>query len=184
MTVKCHGGGGTMWQTFRFDAQWRRRNTGQNVLKKYWNPFVMLSVPWPKFLLGVEKRVAICDFCECGFLLTWGVCSHWVLLTLQLFLVAAINVDDVRKCMGDPEADQDNPILKNEQDAQVRLCRLWNGFKFCPPLELFFNSIGWLFVRFRPLQFSTGCFAIKINNLSFTCSACLEVVFEFEWKAT
>lgn len=34
-------------------------------------------------------------------------------------MVAAISVDDVRKCMGDPEADQDNPILKNEQDAQV-----------------------------------------------------------------
>jgi hypothetical protein len=35
-------------------------------------------------------------------------------------LVAAIKPSDVRECMGDPELDQDNPILKREQEAQVR----------------------------------------------------------------
>jgi hypothetical protein len=34
-------------------------------------------------------------------------------------LVAAIKPSDVRECMGDPELDQDNPILKREQEAQV-----------------------------------------------------------------
>ncbi|KAK9097169.1 hypothetical protein Sjap_022666 [Stephania japonica] len=29
------------------------------------------------------------------------------------------NVKDVDKCMGDPEAESDNPVLKEEQDAQV-----------------------------------------------------------------
>lgn len=31
----------------------------------------------------------------------------------------SIDVEAVRKCMGDPDADVDNPILKYEQDAQV-----------------------------------------------------------------
>lgn len=31
----------------------------------------------------------------------------------------AIDVEAVRKCMGDPNLDADNPVLKNEQDAQV-----------------------------------------------------------------
>lgn len=34
-------------------------------------------------------------------------------------LVTAIDVDAVRKCMGDPEADDVNEILKNEQVSQV-----------------------------------------------------------------
>lgn len=25
----------------------------------------------------------------------------------------------IEKCMGDPEADEDNPVLKEEQEAQV-----------------------------------------------------------------
>jgi hypothetical protein len=28
-------------------------------------------------------------------------------------------LDKIEKCMGDPEADQDNEILKNEQEKQV-----------------------------------------------------------------
>ena len=28
-------------------------------------------------------------------------------------------MEAVRKCMGDPDADVENPVLKNEQDAQV-----------------------------------------------------------------
>eukprot|EP01018_Ginkgo_biloba_P009083 Gb_38951 [translate_table: standard] len=30
-----------------------------------------------------------------------------------------LSVDKVKKCMGDPEADAENPVLKTEQDAQV-----------------------------------------------------------------
>lgn len=36
-----------------------------------------------------------------------------------MWLDAAIDVAAVQKCMGDPNADQDHPILKHEQDAQV-----------------------------------------------------------------
>jgi hypothetical protein len=32
-----------------------------------------------------------------------------------------IDVDKVRECMGDPEADTENAILRGEQDAQVFL---------------------------------------------------------------
>jgi hypothetical protein len=32
---------------------------------------------------------------------------------------AALKLEDVRTCMGDPEANADNPLLKAEQDAQV-----------------------------------------------------------------
>jgi hypothetical protein len=39
----------------------------------------------------------------------------------------AIDVGAVQKCMGDPNADQDHPILKHEQDAQVCSCGLWCG---------------------------------------------------------
>lgn len=28
-------------------------------------------------------------------------------------------VDKIKKCMGDPEADVENEVLKNEQDKQV-----------------------------------------------------------------
>lgn len=38
---------------------------------------------------------------------------------VTITLVAAISVDDVKKCMGNPEADEDNAILINEQNAQV-----------------------------------------------------------------
>ncbi|XP_006595292.1 nuclear transcription factor Y subunit B [Glycine max] len=30
-----------------------------------------------------------------------------------------LNIEKIEKCMGDPDADTDNPILKEEQDAQV-----------------------------------------------------------------
>jgi len=41
------------------------------------------------------------------------VCAEEVLKSLS------ISVDEVRKCMGNPEADEDNAILINEQNAQV-----------------------------------------------------------------
>lgn len=44
---------------------------------------------------------------------------------VTITLGAAISVDDVKKCMGNPEADEDNAILINEQNAQVcvQLCQ-------------------------------------------------------------
>lgn len=39
--------------------------------------------------------------------------------TKPWLLKAAIDVEAVRKCMGNPDADVDNPVLKYEQDAQV-----------------------------------------------------------------
>lgn len=40
-------------------------------------------------------------------------CAEKVIKSLGL------SVDDVRKCMGDPEADADHPVLKAQQEAQV-----------------------------------------------------------------
>lgn len=34
-------------------------------------------------------------------------------------IYAGLNIEKIGKCMGDPEADADNPVLKEEQDAQV-----------------------------------------------------------------
>jgi hypothetical protein len=31
-----------------------------------------------------------------------------------------LEFEKVNKCIGDPEADKENPVLKAEQDAQVR----------------------------------------------------------------
>ena len=35
--------------------------------------------------------------------------------------MVALPLDKINECMGDPEKDQDNPVLKNEQDSQVGL---------------------------------------------------------------
>lgn len=37
-----------------------------------------------------------------------------------------MDVEKIDKCIGDPEADEDNPVLKAEQDAQVD----WKSFTF------------------------------------------------------
>ncbi|KAL3681402.1 hypothetical protein R1sor_024358 [Riccia sorocarpa] len=42
-----------------------------------------------------------------------GDCAEDVIKSLQL------PSDEIKKCMGNPEADEENPILKAEQDAQV-----------------------------------------------------------------
>jgi hypothetical protein len=31
-----------------------------------------------------------------------------------------LDIEKINKCVGDPEADKENPVLKAEQDAQVR----------------------------------------------------------------
>lgn len=40
-----------------------------------------------------------------------------------LFLDAGIDIKQVEKCVGDPDADSDNPILKGEQESQVHTLR-------------------------------------------------------------
>jgi hypothetical protein len=64
-------------------------------------------------------------------------------------LIAAIKPSDVRECMGDPELDQDNPILKREQEAQVH-CSFPSFFSF---LFSFFskteNALETLFYHYR-----------------------------------
>ena len=35
-------------------------------------------------------------------------------------LITGLDVEKVNKCVGDPDADEENEILKAEQDAQVR----------------------------------------------------------------
>lgn len=34
-------------------------------------------------------------------------------------------LDKVKECMGDPEADADNPVLKKEQELQVHFFSPW-----------------------------------------------------------
>jgi len=38
------------------------------------------------------------------------------------FPVTGLDIKKINKCVGDPEANEENEILKAEQDAQVRLC--------------------------------------------------------------
>jgi len=38
------------------------------------------------------------------------------------FPVTGLEMEKINKCIGDPEADVENEILKAEQDAQVRPC--------------------------------------------------------------
>lgn len=38
---------------------------------------------------------------------------------------AGFDVKQIEKCVGDPEADTDNPVLKAEQDTQVCLLQKW-----------------------------------------------------------
>lgn len=38
---------------------------------------------------------------------------------MSIFLSAGLDLRKIEKCMGDPNADEDNPVLKEEQDAQA-----------------------------------------------------------------
>lgn len=43
------------------------------------------------------------------------------LLQIYLSVVSTgLDIEKIHKCVGDPEADKENPVLKAEQDAQVR----------------------------------------------------------------
>jgi hypothetical protein len=39
-----------------------------------------------------------------------------------MYVPTGIDSRKIDKCMGDPDADLDNPVLKEEQDAQVNYC--------------------------------------------------------------
>jgi hypothetical protein len=68
-------------------------------------------------------NVEIIWFCDFYNLEFWHKLRYYADVTITLG--AAISVDEVRKCMGNPEADEDNAILINEQNAQVcvQLCQ-------------------------------------------------------------
>jgi hypothetical protein len=38
----------------------------------------------------------------------------------QSAVSTGLEIEKISKCIGDPEADKENPVLKAEQDAQVR----------------------------------------------------------------
>jgi len=38
---------------------------------------------------------------------------------LFVYIWAGLSFEGVKKCMGNPEADADNPVLKAQQEAQV-----------------------------------------------------------------
>lgn len=40
---------------------------------------------------------------------------------MSIFPSAGLDSRKIEKCMGDPNADEDNPVLKEEQDAQASL---------------------------------------------------------------
>lgn len=44
----------------------------------------------------------------------WSLC-------ICLTFCTGLDVDMIDKCMGDPDADSENPVLKEEQQAQVRV---------------------------------------------------------------
>jgi hypothetical protein len=37
-------------------------------------------------------------------------------------VLSGLDIKKIEKCMGDPAADSENPVLKEEQDAQVFVC--------------------------------------------------------------
>lgn len=55
------------------------------------------------------------------------------------YFTLGVDLKKVDKCIGDPEADMENPVLKTEQDAQVKLRK--SGF-LC---EDKFDSFGYSF---------------------------------------
>lgn len=55
------------------------------------------------------------------------VCQNFV--SLLIFVVNYIDLpaDKIKECMGDPEADAENEILKSEQDKQVQFLYISNS---------------------------------------------------------
>ena len=41
--------------------------------------------------------------------------------------MSGLDLSKIEKCMGDPDADADNPVLKEEQEAQVSICMSLSG---------------------------------------------------------
>lgn len=58
---------------------------------------------------------------------------------LMFLFCIGLDLKNIEKCMGDPNADSDNPVLKEEQDAQVYVSDItfiikhycsWQSFPF------------------------------------------------------
>lgn len=54
----------------------------------------------------------------------FGTCHLWGIYSYEFFLFIVttfegIDVKQLDKCIGDPDADVDNQVLKSEQEAQV-----------------------------------------------------------------
>jgi len=44
------------------------------------------------------------------------------------FSTAGLDMKQIEKCMGDPDADAENPVLREEQEAQVSNCTIFYPF--------------------------------------------------------
>lgn len=51
------------------------------------------------------------------------------LLSTNVACISGLDLKKIERCMGDPEADSDNPVLKEEQDAQVSIMNFCNSFE-------------------------------------------------------
>ena len=65
---------------------------------------LLLSKPWFMILKNTKTVKS-----NISFVRTHITCLFW----------AGLDIKKVEQCMGDPNADSDNPLLKMEQDAQV-----------------------------------------------------------------
>lgn len=122
MRPTAPGFGGISLQIFTLDAPWRRRDTAKNVLRMSWSLSVcnLLSNVNPK-----QNFVTISNAI---------IKQSNLLLTLCILIDADLPVDKINECMGDPEADVDNRVLKIEQEMQVILIMLFTLHFFKRPL--------------------------------------------------
>ena len=51
-------------------------------------------------------------------------------LNICLTFCTGLDMDSIEKCMGDPDADSENPVLKEEQQAQVYIPSEWKHSTF------------------------------------------------------
>ena len=66
---------------------------------------------------------------------------------MRLFLAAGIDVQQVEKCVGDPDADIDIPILKGEQESQVHTFEIYSIILSQLCLWKIMNYLGFFFFR-------------------------------------
>lgn len=95
-------------------------------------------------LLHMARRIRalLCGSCA----LIDSPCSLWKFEMISwnfLFIsmdFVGFDVKQIEKCVGDPEADTDNPVLKAEQDSQVCLLqKWWDNSSLLPPWLIWIN---------------------------------------------